>query len=534
MARDATSIATWQGRRYEPRVTLFRHRDQGGRAQPVDLTPFCADLSSRKDIRAAGTFSLTLKDRALSGGRFRGRYDWVEETDDDDWVLLEIRDGELTVPVMLGLLDARERDWRSSGQGGSSTSYTVSGADFGRAFESELIALPTLDFEGSLGMGPFYAGLSEVAAAGLGAHPGVVVRRLADYLLRAGRPAGSRRLFAVPDSATVFVRNTSLAPGTAQLSDVLAWDVDDPIDGALVISDLWAGVSPHGARIADVLRTFSNEPWCELFWDLRPVSLPGVTLSTLSGTIAPEFDLRPTITLRERPFPADPASTPDRSAERLPTGRWRSLPTTRIPWVGGVESVQLGRSGQERFTAFLASHAGYGGADPYAIASALSASAEDRWNAIPCLDEAAAEIHGWRLHEVPSRYLPLTADGDKSMVRFFLDFTYLLRDWFGLNPRYLSGTVKLPRALPGVRVGERLVLTDSPWGTLYSYIEGVSHALRSSGDGRWHGTTTLTTTRGSPDETAYARRPPPSLRSILSGVRVDPARFGSRLDVFDR
>ena len=107
------------------------------------------------------------------------------------------------------------------------------------------------------------------------------------------------------------------------------------------------------------------------------------------------------------------------------------------------------------------------------------------------INQVDIKRHGLRRHEVTTNFV---ASGDAANTLGVLeDQRKQLRDWFGLNPYFFSGTLQLGRGFPEIHPGFRLrLLGPSEDDQIVFYVERVAHqwALRTGLK------TTVTVSRG--------------------------------------
>lgn len=493
---------TWRGSRgMRPVVHLYRHRDAAGDGA-VDLTPYLTSVRTEKTLDApAGTWALALKARAHATDAVT--VSWLDEVDDDDWITIEFEDGQRRWLVMIGLVDSVRRDISAGTGGADVVTYRIRGRDIAKPLvDSELVWLPWAQFDASLDYGFLYGFGNALAMLPDLAGPGSVVSGLFRFLTGSGiyRRDG-RRMWTVPATLRLFDAGGDEISGdegrsTLQFGDVVSLArVDTELPGQLASPEVVLQAAGNGTHPWDLLRQFSNDVLNELFVDLVDV---GSLDADTRGTIAGDFDAIPALTLRQRPFPA--------SGEAAPAARWRALPETTLD-LADLESVDVGRSGAERFNFFLVTSGGNGSFDPYALALAGAGAApvdpSDRarslWHGLPAVDLASAERHGWRRMERQSVFLNVAEGG----LELHYGWTLLLRDWYALSHAHLQGSLAAAFLLPGIRIGERLRLRDRT-GEEHYYVEGVAHDWRVGRQGEIRGRTSLTVTRGIRDESPGA------------------------------
>ncbi|RYF59871.1 MAG: hypothetical protein EOO39_32805 [Cytophagaceae bacterium] len=124
----------------------------------------------------------------------------------------------------------------------------------------------------------------------------------------------------------------------------------------------------------------------------------------------------------------------------------------------------------------------------------LVASQNPRELFTPLWNKSDMLVHGLRRLEVTSSYgFNYRERGSIGESVYRQRRNALLRDWYCLNPQYLSGTLSLATGAPHVRIGGRLYVPAAiPSQNLNFYIEGVSHSWQQPMGTR----TQITVTRG--------------------------------------
>lgn len=500
---------TFRGtKRAVPEITIYRHA-----GKPIDVTPYVEAFQSSDTIDASpGFWSIKLKRRlsvgleplsARNAASFAGSIDWRDEVRDNDWLIASFsvpgKDGApKSTRVVIGLVDTVERERSADFNGAQDVEWTISGQGWAKAiYDTEAIHLPQVS------NGPFDIARDIPAVRGainkaleklMKQAPGAVVSLIFEFMLRLGEHRGPVPYMEVPASLPLpVVGRNPLAPGQArQIGDVISIeDVDQALDGLLVPSDLIASMEANGARLHDMMRRFTNEPYNEFFFDLAPYTTQSEGAGGVLQAVGHKT-LVPAVVLRERPFPVHEGVVTGRPAWRTPSQRWADLPTHEIHERDLIVE-SLSRSGQERFNFFVAlwSH-GYG-LDRASLTYGLMDGA--KLTSAPAIDMPSVRRHGFRKLEIESMYLQ---DGAESVI-VARRWTHMLRDWFGMNHLFLAGTVRVGFMLPEARVGHRLRIRRDDGGYVLAYIEGVDHSWTKGATGTTESRTTFTLTRGTVD-----------------------------------
>jgi hypothetical protein len=157
--------------------------------------------------------------------------------------------------------------------------------------------------------------------------------------------------------------------------------------------------------------------------------------------------------IREKPFP-----TKDAKRDSM----WFSLPTWVVPtWL--CEDIDLGRSGDQRFNLFeLLADFGVG---PQQEQAAFSKPQWDRNN---------IATHGLRSFSQTTRFFSNNSAGLGAWFEERSEWLQLLVDWYGPNPYLQQGTILIKTALPEIRIGHRVILTNgTPSDDIQLYVEGT-------------------------------------------------------------
>jgi hypothetical protein len=382
---------------------------------------------------------------------------------DDTWVDIVFTSHEKRWHVMRGLVDEVRRSKQVSGSGATQTTYTVSGRSFQKVFTDTQIYLNVATGENALG------DLAQNIANGLVGSPGTLQRNLLTGLLKflananranwqmpAGMPGASgpfyqnfKTLIDIPDTLPRVMR-------------VAPFDIDN---GAL-----WS-----------LAVQYSDPMYTEMYCDLINPDVPTANAYDQSGTVGqPISSTGMTVIIRDRPFMQVDSSI-DYFVGRQSS--WFSLPRFTIAR-SQIVADDIGKSGLERYNAFRC-------VDSF---GQLLLNQNPRELFTPLWNKSDMLVHGLRRLEVTSSYgFNYRERGSIGESVYRQRRNALLRDWYCLNPQYLSGTLSLATGAPHVRIGGRLYVPAAiPSQNLNFYIEGVSHSWQQPMGTR----TQITVTRG--------------------------------------
>jgi len=493
-------------------ISAVFYRHEGGE---ISASAHVVSFSQSKRLgEVAGRWSLRLKAGPVIGGpaaAAAGPRDWRAELPDDTWVIVQFlapdAEGGATggkppreTRTLIGLVESTTRV-RSAGVNGAATvMFDVTGWDWAALVTRvEALSLPVAPFNGALNVGSLYN--AAFGISGLkGRSPGIIVELLWQYFLRGATHRVYDPFLEIPNSlplptvdkaAGVLSRN----PRGRQFSDIVALEMDD-LDGYMPEGNYLGSINQSGQRLGEILQRFGNPEMNELIFDLDDWA-PTKGGQRDDGVIEVIGSRRgqdvPVFKLRERPFPARDEITADRDAWKRPSSRWRHLPTHDVD-ARDLTSDELTRSGAERCNFFLATWAGSMGVDRYsaALAALKEGGGTLGMSSVPAVDIPSIGRYGFRKLEVESRYVDASTRG----ILTLRTWTHLLRDWYGRNHDFLSGSLRIGYLRPEVRIGQRVRVKYPEGGYVLAYVEGVEHTWRVGAGGAREGSTAITVTRG--------------------------------------
>lgn len=428
-----------------------------------------------------------------------------QDIGDNDWVDLAILRNGVRIPVCRGVVDSVRRQSRSVG-GATSVVYSVTGRDHGAFFEYPI----TWNSLWARTLNEIVSGLFTSRADGkVGGRPDELFASLIEGTFRGGTKQG------VPSGQWILPQSLEdlVGPGKSKLFDlleVITFNADKGIKGLRGAyynePQLWTiGEQPLHQTLSQWVNPLLNEYW----YDILP---PEVFLPKhgLNGFLSASQITKGTIStdpqdlfiddsgigqtqrldsedqdfgsigafIRERPFP-----TTDAGKDSM----WFSLPTWTLPtWL--LESVDLGRSGAQRFNLFeLLGDFGLG---PQQEQAAFS---KPRWH------KANIFTHGLRSYSQSTRFFAQNKGGPGAWFEERDKWLRILVDWFAPNPYLLQGQVVAKVPLPEIRVGHRVILDDGggPQRQIQAYVEGVTTTVNApTQEAGARGSTTLILTRG--------------------------------------
>lgn len=398
---------------------------------------------------------------------------------EDVWVRLQARINGTVYDLMIGLVDSI-REVRTRAQNGAqSLTYVVSGTDFGKCLDKlELF----VNFWPSGGPPiPQFVSYSAIAAdlaLPLGA-PHEVVRGLVQMWL--GNNGASEKQWMLP---------SSLRGGPTGARYLFDWlnlgNISQGLRGRLANDPTLLSPDPlMGRTLWDVLQEYSHNLLNEMWVDL------GVDPDLDDG--ANRLDaLRPTLYLRERPFPTIKS-----------TRRWDSLHTIEIsPHDVKNHAIVSGDGGASRFNWWELIPNGIS-ANPTEV-QALMQQGDGLPGGMPIYNLDSMRKHGVKRYAQQSKYLALPAGdrGDPSFIQYAIRWVRIVHDWYSVAPFQYTGSITLARMRPDARVGMKLRETRANGEVWSYYIEGVDHHYAYPADAE----TTLTLTRGQKEDEKFLDR----------------------------
>jgi hypothetical protein len=408
---------------------------------------------------AAGTFSITIK----KSQRQLGSRSWLRLWPDpeDTWISVKfVVDGQV-IDTMLGMIDTIAEDTQRSGEGTRTETYTISGRDFGKAFEQTQIFKNIYSTEVLQSMFT----LGTVAGNFPGGTPDKFITSLIDtWLGNSGlsqqpwelpRSLGGQSLYALLNQENI----QRMGPANGRISDPTMYDVDD-----------------NGGVLWDSLQHYSNGLLNELWLDLSP--WPDKPNDTT--------DMLPAVYFRERPFKIHG----DRS-------KWDSI-RMRTLVRGDVQHRQITKGGAaNRYNYWMLDYLGLSGAGFAGLD--LTTQANGSWTftpgTIPIINQESIRKHGVRKWQQGTLYAPLNdPDPNNPGINYLVvagNWLKRCHDWYSPAPMQLSGTLVTTRVMPEIRIGERLRERRREGDIIY-YVEGVDHSWSYPGPGQ----STITVTHG--------------------------------------
>lgn len=440
----------------------------GSRAD--SLNPSIISISTSKSLNnISGSFSVILKDSKVS-------IDLFKRLTDDDWIDIVYYINNEPYHQFRGIIDEINRSITIGGSGATVKTYTITGRCFGKIWEATPVWFSPYynDIVTEAVSSRIFDGIPEL----LGNPSQAVIAFMKKFLEALSNVDGPNWL--PPKSM----------PGISQVSLLANIDFGETIDGSSkyfqnvpqrILFNLNA-LNPEGT-LWDLAKQYSDSLFTEVYTDYLPKGDPFSKELSNPASIGSN-DM--TVVIRDRPLPYLGDSVP---IEYRNT--WIRLPIfSIIPQE--IVSHNVSKSGYERYNAFyVASRLYQEELNSYAL-SILA----------PLLDKESIKRHGLRRFDIQSETHPDPNNpismGGQNIAEICNYQRNLIRDWYCLNPYYLSGTIALAHGRPDIRIGCRLHIPGVKINNKdlipeeNYYIEEVSHEWTFGRGMR----TTLGVTRG--------------------------------------
>ena len=430
-----------------------------------DGSPSISSVSTQKNIgSASGSFQIELKPSQSAKNLF-------DTVVDDDWVDIIFWKGDEGWHVMRGLLDETPRNRSVSKNGATTTTFSLTGRDFGKIWETTPIWFSPYanDIVTQAASIEIFKGVPSVYHSP-GKAPYFFLKEFIEKFTSAGGVNWAPPIGMPGTKQGTFTGNVnfheSLLGSSLFFQNKPARNAFNP-----------NGMNPQG-MCWELAKEYSDEPFTELYVDLLPKGDGPLSSKLTLGDPLTPLDTEMTVVLRDKPFPVVPTSVP--FGYKHP---WYDIPVQMINRQE-IVSDNLSRSGYERYNSFYVT--------PRILQEQVGSYALNML--APLLDKESIKRHGIRRMDVQSNVTPEDLD-----FKVFAEYQRnVLRDWYCLNPYMLSGTIALGHGRPDLKIGNRLAI---PGSFLSSneleleesyYMESVSNTWKAGTGAR----TNLGVTRG--------------------------------------
>ena len=383
----------------------------------------------------SGQFVLQLLWTHDLSSRFPGE-DWLDVLDDDDWIVIEFNTGATFATEWIGSVDGIQKTENVGADGDIVRRYTVHGRDFGKIIDDSIIWFNPWGENANVVGNRMFALMGYKPING---SPDVICKLFVETLLRAqANTPGVVPWVLPPEFGTDF----GVGGGSPTSGDLL---------------DTVSGIAPGGLRgegwdvvsmaadtysLGQELAGWSNSLINELFFDLRPSNDPRY-----------RRDMRPTMVMREKPFPVLPdarsrfVEVPAGVAATNVADPWSSVATHTLPR-SLLRSASTSRSGSGRYNTFILMST----SSPLVVFDQYAESPAIFFN-------ESVKRHGMKKWEQQTRYHGnMTTVLRNAELRRWL---YLLTCWHGIDADLLTGTRTFVGAYPEIRIGMRLIIGES-------------------------------------------------------------------------
>lgn len=470
----------------------------------LDSASMVSNLSWTKSLGpASGNFSIDVKTRKPDV--------FLKGLMDDDWLDIVFTQHNRKYHVCRGLIDTI-RENRGVNNGATEKTITITGRDFGKVWESTAIF-----FNIFIGLGVGGGSIINRFASNDSIYGNVertINAFLFAFLQELGESERANARWAMPPGMPGI---SSRNPAIKFFRDCVLYNSDFYTDQpkrrafhpGFIDPELWGSNT-----LWDFAKEWSDPFFCELFTDIVNSTTnlqPGA-----DGQLLPDQSSMG-VFVRDKPFLSSVTKDKNGNTLDMLQSPWFSLPLfTVVRQECGNDN--LGRGGEERFNTIFVKNA---------------ATAEYSDNNIeiskPLWYPDDVVKRGIRRLDVTSNYHQADSD-NLSMITTQRE---LLRDWYGLNPYFINGTLPLIHLRPDIRIGSRLRIpgraSDGDEDETY-YIEGLTHQW-SLGNGK----TSLTLTRGWQGNDRSLIQAVSRLKSLytlpdipvdtISGDGFDPTKF---------
>jgi len=458
------------------RVLASFHTDEDPRAGDIPLCEsdprlgHIVGVSISKTLgEASGSWSLTIKKPPAMGAR-----SWLRQWNDPEgvWVNIKFDIDARRIHTMFGIVDSVNESTTRAGEGARNETYTISGRDFGKVFETNDCF--TNIYADPNGVVPQMLEVVNLHQEEMIGAPDHWIRLLCELWLSNNGLVNAPWIMPASLLGGRFydlLGLTGLDRGTIQR-------MTRSLNGECLDPQYFSTQTTQGQKLWDSMTEMSHGLLNELFVDLAR---------------SPENDpdnldeLYPSIFLRERPFPTRNA---DNRSNNL--AAWESLRTHDLE-LHDVTTRTIAKGGAaHRFNYWILRFNNEEFAENVSVRQSIGTSGSP--GNMPTFNQQSIQRHGIRRWEQSTRWLPISSATEADTpVWGALARTWLkkLHDWYAPAPFEYSGTIRTPRVFPEIRIGER-VREHRHEGTIVYYVEGVTHEWSYPGAG----STTLTLTRG--------------------------------------
>lgn len=426
--------------------------------------PLNSDLitvHTEKDLEApTGAFSITLHDRPIRNGAFKGKR-LIQVVRQTDLITIAFKrsdsDGTRNRDYDTGFIDSGSDDYLGAMIGLVGQTPTISHSVDGDGASQRHVTITGYDM-GKLLLNNQIYWYKDVPSANIEAF----ALKGWQYLKDGGFPAGTKAEIIKKALDNIFFKMMNFkiktAGGEKDIDSLLGYRLG-PTYGTIPVSTNFFNAEESMWAFCEGV---AEKPWCEFYVDTvpnNPSFIQGTTPKSGINLEKPSDVLegcRAMVILRETPFMQD---------------TWSALPRFLIDDTV-VHSVTLG--GEPTLYNLF-----YGRPSAYIPAGSVAGSL---LTGVPILNKASFEKHGLRQMIMESKVFPIFGKESEHGVikKVGKELTERLYRWYAPSDEFLSGSIVV-QGHAAYRVGTVLThfhnVLDDPRdeGTLEAYIEGVTH-----------------------------------------------------------
>lgn len=399
----------------------------------TDSKPSVMAVQTYKDIgSASGTFQITLKPSQAAETLFK-------KLVDDDWIDIVFYKKSEPYHVLRGLIDEVRRTRNVGGTGATTETFTITGRDFGKVWEQTPIWFSPFanDFVTQAVSTQIFDGVPEIYGSP-GAAPITFLRDFMEKFSSLGGVNWAPPLGIPGLTETTFTGNVNFCEKFVGEGSSIYFQ-NKPMRNQYNAN----GMNPQGMAW-QLAREYSDPMFTEMYVDLLPPTGPYSPEIGL-GMSMPSYYSKMTVVLRDKPFYTLPTSTVP-----LPLiPYWEKVPIHNVTRQE-ITTDDVGRSGFERYNAIFVA--------PKLHQEAMASHA--LYVMAPLMDKESVKRHGLRRLDIQSNVVPDPTNrldwGGPDISKLADYQRNLMRDWYCMNPYFLSGTISIGHARPDIKIGNRL------------------------------------------------------------------------------
>lgn len=452
-SENTRAVATIYQHHKDPTLVYGKQKSdtftlKGNRGDHDD--PSLISIAVTKNInRASGTFQIVLKPSMVSVDLFR-------TISDDDWVDITFWVGNNPYNNFRGLID-EVNESKTVSNGATVTMYVITGRCFGKIWESTPVWFS-----------PYYNDIITEATT--------LTSKALDGAPNAGGAPDTLAILFLKEFLQQNITNEgpnwyvpSSLPGTQGNIFINNIEFNLNVDG--VTSKYFQNnpkrrqfnqklAMPEGV-LWDLAKEFSDPIFTEMYTDYLPQGNP---FNKHFDSPVSDGGAKMCVVIRDRPFPVLPTSAPIGYKNT-----WNDIPVMSV-YPQEIINSNVSKGGYERYNAFY-------------VASMLHQE-EINNHALeikaPLINKTSIGVHGLKRYDLQIPTFPeieagVTIDDLCSYQR------QIIKDWYCLNPYFLSGSITLGHGRPDIHIGCRVNIPGIIWNNKEIlpernfYVEEVGH-----------------------------------------------------------